>query len=51
MYDAFVRMIDVPYEGIASLQSSILRFGVVFFGSLAVGVFFGFTSALHRAPS
>eukprot|EP00669_Euglena_mutabilis_P012043 TRINITY_DN6665_c0_g1_i1.p1 TRINITY_DN6665_c0_g1~~TRINITY_DN6665_c0_g1_i1.p1 ORF type:complete len:303 (-),score=87.65 TRINITY_DN6665_c0_g1_i1:112-1020(-) len=46
MYDAFVRLIDKPFVGLESFKDSILRFVVVFFGSLGVGVLFGAASAL-----
>eukprot|EP00667_Euglena_gracilis_P005952 EG_transcript_5994 len=46
MYDAFLRLIDVPEVGLDTLQASVLRFLVVFFGSVLVGLLFGAASAL-----
>eukprot|EP00668_Euglena_longa_P004881 GGOE01005720.1.p1 GENE.GGOE01005720.1~~GGOE01005720.1.p1 ORF type:complete len:581 (-),score=189.72 GGOE01005720.1:307-2049(-) len=46
MYDAFVRLIDVPEVGLQNLQASVLRFLVVFFGSILAGLLFGAATAL-----
>uniref|UniRef100_A0A7S1J2B7 Sodium/hydrogen exchanger n=1 Tax=Eutreptiella gymnastica TaxID=73025 RepID=A0A7S1J2B7_9EUGL len=46
MYDTFLQLLDVPFNGLDTLADSLQRFAVVFFGSILVGLLFGLTSAL-----